>query len=305
MVTDKPAPSIRQNDPALWSRALKWPDAISHKHNRGRVMVLGGGEMTGAARLVALAARRGGGGWVAIVAPETAFELYATTVEPGTIVKPFNDLSGFKKVLDERRPDVCVLGPGAGVSNQTRDLVLATLAAGVDCVIDADGLTAFADEPEALFTAIAESPARVVLTPHVAEFERLFPDIERHNTSPLAAASAAACAAAKRAGATVILKGSTTIIAPPDGGATADSGGPPDLATAGTGDVLAGLVAALLAQGMTAMDACGAAVWLHGRAAQRFVAARGPGLIAEDLIAGLPEVLAELKATLKKGTKAP
>ncbi|MEK9723641.1 MAG: NAD(P)H-hydrate dehydratase, partial [Rhodospirillaceae bacterium] len=174
-----------------------------------------------------------------------------------------------------------LVGPGAGVGAETRDKVLAALNAERAAVIDADGLTSFADDPKALFAALGPNH---VLTPHEGEFARLFDaDGERLDR---ARAAAVAC------GAVVLLKGADTVIAHPDGRAVVNTTGTPYLAIGGSGDVLAGMIAGLQAQGMVAFDAAAAAAWLHGRAAE----ALGPGLIAEDLVEKIPEILGEFIA---------
>jgi NAD(P)H-hydrate epimerase len=179
------------------------------------------------------------------------------------------------------------------VGGETRELVREVLAASAKAVLDADALTSFADDPEALFNRLR--PGAVVLTPHEGEFERLFPGLLKDSDSKVEAARAAA----SRCGAVVLLKGSDTVIARPDGQGTGwsdaiNADAPPTLATAGSGDVLAGLIGGLLAQGLEAGPAAAAAAWLHGDAAARF----GPGLIAEDIPEMLPESLLALKDRL-------
>jgi ADP-dependent NAD(P)H-hydrate dehydratase / NAD(P)H-hydrate epimerase len=173
-----------------------------------------------------------------------------------------------------------LVGPGAGIGARTRDKVLAALKAKKACVLDADALNSFADSPKTLFDAI-QSPC--VLTPHEGEFGRLFGTIDGDKV-------ARAGQAAAQSGAVIVLKGADTVIAAPDGNIVINDTGTPFLATAGSGDVLAGMIIGLLAQGMTAYDAACAGVWVHGILAENF----GPGLIAEDLLDEIPDVLAEL-----------
>jgi len=176
------------------------------------------------------------------------------------------------------------LGPGLGVGGETRALVDVALKSGAGVVLDADAITSFKDDPEALFNRLHD---RCVLTPHAGEFERLFPGLLDESASKLEAARTAAA----RAGCVVLLKGGDTVIADPSGKAAINANAPPWLATAGAGDVLAGLIAGVLAQGMSAFEAACCGVWLHGDAASRF----GPGLIAEDLPEMLPQVLRGLR----------
>ncbi|CAM5386782.1 hydroxyethylthiazole kinase-like uncharacterized protein yjeF [Aquamicrobium terrae] len=280
-----------ENLPPLWRKMLPFPAVDAHKYKRGHVGVFSGGPAaTGAARLSALAAARAGAGAVTVLSPPAAMQVNAahlTSVMLHRVGTP-EELGAF---LDDRRPSAFVLGPGFGVGEKARDFALAVLEArsGVEgLVLDADGITSFRDAPASLFiTAGAAGAPALVLTPHEGEFARLFSDI---------AADAAlskldkARKAAARAHAVVVYKGPDTVIAAPDGRAAINCNGAPWLATAGSGDVLAGLAAGLIAQGMPAFEAACAAVWLHAEAGSRF----GPGLIAEDLPLALVPVLAEL-----------
>jgi NAD(P)H-hydrate epimerase len=246
-----------------------------NKYSRGHALVLGGGEMTGAARLAAGSARRIGSGLVTIAAPGEAVGIYSAG-RPGTIVASVGDDAAFESLIADERKNALLLGPGAGVSAQTRRRVLAALGTGRPCVLDADALTVFRDDPGTLFDAIS---GPCLLTPHEGEFARLF---RSGGNKP-----ARAREAARSSGATLLLKGADTVIASVDGRVAINTNAPPNLATAGSGDVLAGMIVGLLAQNMETFDAGCAAVWLHGQVASTF----GPGLIAEDLIDGLPTAL--------------
>ena len=265
---DGVAPRTWRNTPALWR--LPAPGVADHKYTRGHVTILGGAEMTGAARLAAAAARRAGAGMVTIAATGGGEGVAATyrAGDPGVLVSA----APLAALLEDRRRATWLCGPGLGAP---AGAALATLLAAGRCVVaDADALTACAGAPERLRGA-------AVITPHEGEFARLFGTAGPHR---LAAARAAAAAT----GGVVVLKGADSIIAAPDGRAAITDNAPPWLATAGTGDVLAGVVAALLGQGMPAWQAACAAAWLHGEAARQF----GPGLIAEDLPACLPSAIA-------------
>jgi hydroxyethylthiazole kinase-like uncharacterized protein yjeF len=288
-VLDQIRPEVVANHPDWWRDDFPWPLPESHKYTRGHALVAGGAVMTGAARLAARAAARLGSGLVTVAAPEPAFPIYAAALT-GIIVQPAGDLGAFRALLADPRRNAALIGPGAGLGEETRDKVLAILAAEKRTVLDADALTSFADNAEVLFGAI-RSPC--VLTPHEGEFARLFARVLDGSGSKLERA----CRAAQLSGAVMLLKGNDTVIAAPDGRAAINPGAPPELATAGSGDVLAGMVTGLLAQGMPAFEAAAAGVWLHADAARRF----GPGLIAEDLVEGLPAAL----RALKTGAMAP
>ncbi|MCO5159387.1 MAG: NAD(P)H-hydrate dehydratase [Aquamicrobium sp.] len=283
------APKTFRNLPALWSAALPRPRRDQHKYSRGHVAVLSGGpSSTGAARLTALAAARIGAGAVSIWSPGNALAVNAAHLT-SIMVRKVDAPDGLAAAFEARRPDAMVIGPGFGLDRPLRETVIEALrlTGKRALVLDADALTAFRDAPDALFAAIAASEANAVLTPHEGEFARLYPDLAAdEGLSKLTRARAAAA----RAGAVVILKGPDTVIAAPDGRAAINENGSPWLATAGSGDVLAGMVAGLCAQKMPAFEAACAAVRLHAEAASRF----GPGLIAEDLPGLLPALLREL-----------
>lgn len=281
-VMQEVAPRQWINRPALWRRALREETLDDHKYSRGHAAVLGGEVSTGAARLAALTARRIGAGLVSVLATPRVTPVYQIA-DPGNLVVPFDPAQGIGPVLADARKNALLLGPGAGLGDQLRRLVGEALATGRPTVLDADALTVFAGKPQALFDAI-RGPC--VLTPHDGEFARLFPDLP-----PGLGKLERVRRAAARAGATVLLKGADTTIAAPDGRAVINDNAPPTLATAGSGDVLAGLIVGQLAQGMAPLAAAASAVWIHGDAASRF----GPGLIAEDIIGRIPAVLAELR----------
>jgi ADP-dependent NAD(P)H-hydrate dehydratase / NAD(P)H-hydrate epimerase len=279
-VLERIAPRLHENGPPLWLADYPWPRLAGHKYARGHALVLGGAAMTGAARLAARAAGRIGAGLVTLAAPDHAWPVYAASLL-STIVLPLKAEGDFVALLADPRKNAILLGPGAGTGEATRRHVLEALAAGRATVLDADAITAFADAPRTLFAAL-KGPT--VLTPHEGEFARVFALAGDKVTRARAAAAAS--------GAVMLLKGADTVVASPDGRAVISANAPPDLATGGTGDVLAGLVCGLLAQGLEPFKAAAAAVWLHGEAAT----AVGPGLVAEDLIDALPPLLRRLKS---------
>jgi hydroxyethylthiazole kinase-like uncharacterized protein yjeF len=277
-----------RNLPPLWRDRLEAPRLDGHKYSRGHAVVVSGGPTrTGAARLAAEAALRTGAGLVTLAAPTPALPIAAAQLTAVMLAR-LDGAADLAEILADPRHDALVLGPAAGVGEATRALVDTALAAPAALVLDADALTTIAADPGSVFAAIAARSAPVVLTPHDGEFARLFPDLDGR-TSDLPKTERARIAAA-RSGAIVILKGADTVIAAPDGRLAITDNAPPDLATAGSGDVLAGIVGGLLARRLPGFEAAAAAVWLHGECGRR----AGPGLIAEDLAKELRPTLAAL-----------
>ena len=273
-------PRSFENGPALWGREFPRLRPETHKYHRGHAVVVSGPiHATGAARLAARAALRIGAGLVSVASPPDAVGVNAAQLT-AIMVKPFEGPKGLSALLSDKRFNAAAIGPGCGAGARTQDLVAAVLASGAAAVLDADALTSFAEDPNALFRQLREA---CVLTPHEGEFERVFPQLREKAPSKLAAARDAA----RLAGCVVLLKGPDTIVAAPDGRAAINANAPPWLATAGAGDVLTGMIAGLMAQGMSPFEAACAAAWLHGEAASRF----GVGLIAEDIPEQLPGVL--------------
>lgn len=279
-------PNTFANEPGLWLPEFPWPTEEGHKYLRGHALVASGPmDATGAARMAARGALRAGAGLVTVASPRNALAVNASQLT-AIMVREADGARGLGQLLADPRKNAFLIGPGHGVGEGTRSMVLAALKAGPSVVLDADALTSFADDRETLFKAIHGREAPVVMTPHEGEFAKLFGDVP--GTSKVDKTRTAAA----RAGAIVVLKGADTVIAAPDGLAVIDANGTPWLATAGSGDVLGGMILGMLAQGMSAVLGASAAVWLHGEAAKAF----GPGLIAEDLPEMLPEVLRSLES---------
>jgi hydroxyethylthiazole kinase-like uncharacterized protein yjeF len=286
-------PRTFANDPRLWRHLFPLPRLDGHKYSRGHAVAVSGDvSFTGAARLTARAALRAGAGLVTLASPRAALAVNAAT-SLAVMVRPVDGAGELAALLTDRRLNAVALGPGLGVGENTRAQVLAALDGERAVVLDADALTGFKDDPEALFGAIAGRARPVVLTPHQGEFSRLFKNMtqDADNMSKLDVVRAAAAAA----GAVVLLKGADTVVAAPDGRAAINENAPPWLATAGAGDVLAGIITGLLAQGMPAFEAACAGAWLHGEAGNE----TGPGLISEDLSDALPAVYRRLFADLQ------
>lgn len=268
------AENIFENGPWLWGKVLPRLEAESYKFRRGHLGIFSGpATATGAARLSAMAGLKTGAGLVTLAAPEAALAANAAHLT-AIMLRPVENINALEAWIADPRLSAFVLGPGFGVGDKVRDFALALRDRPL--VLDADGLTSFAKNPDRLFSAFAEREPHLVLTPHEGEFARLFPDIAADTAMSKVDKARAAAA---RAHAAVIYKGADTVIAAPDGRAAINTNAPPFLATAGSGDVLAGIAGGLLAQGMPAFEAAAAAVWLHGEAGRR----AGKGLTAEDL----------------------
>jgi hydroxyethylthiazole kinase-like uncharacterized protein yjeF len=279
---DRIKPMTSLNRPGLWGRTFAIPRVDGHKYSRGHAVVVSGGiASTGAARLAARGALRAGAGLVTIASPRAAL-VVNTTANLAIMVRPVDGAAELDEFLQDRRRNAVVLGPGGGVGPQMRELVLVALAGDRAVVLDADALVSFADDRRPLTAAIERRSGTTLMTPHDGEFARLFGTIAGEARSKLERARRAA----EESGAVVLLKGPDTVVASPDGRATIADNAPAWLATAGSGDVLAGLAAGLLAQGMPGFEAAAAAVWLHGEAGAQV----GPGLIAEDLPEAIPGV---------------
>jgi len=267
------------NAPGLWIDAFPWPTAESHKYTRGHAVLLGGTAMTGAARLASYAAQRIGAGLVTIAADPSVVPIYAAW-RADLMVTAVDGADAFRDLLSDRRLNAVLLGPGSGADDRLAGAIAAALDAEAGLVLDADCFRILADRANGL---VKRLNGRVVMTPHEGEFTRVF--------GPPQPRLPAALRAARETGATVVLKGSDTIIAGPDGKAVINTGAPPDLATAGSGDVLAGLIVGLLANRLPPLLAAAIGCWIHGNAASLF----GPGLLAGDLPDMVPKVLAALK----------
>ncbi len=269
-----------ENHPTLWRERLPLLAPDANKYTRGHALLIGGWPTSGAARMSARGAARCGAGLTTIAVPEEALPVYAAALT-SIMVRALAKTQDVAPLLEDKRFSALAIGPGAGVDERTRARVLTLLGSDRPTVLDADALTVFAPDPAPLFAALS---ARCVLTPHEGEFARLFAALGAGDKLTRARA------AARRSGAVLVLKGADTVIAAPDGRAVINSNAPATLATAGSGDVLTGMILGLLAQGMEPFWAAAAAVWLHGAAAAEF----GPGLIAEDLPDMLPVVLRRL-----------
>ncbi|MEP3123566.1 MAG: NAD(P)H-hydrate dehydratase [Nisaea sp.] len=277
-------PQTFLSEPLLWREAWPVPGRAGHKYDRGHAVVFSGPmSSTGAARLAAGASLRAGAGLVTLASPPSAMMVNASHLT-AVMLRPVKGTDGISDLLTDKRMNSLLIGPGYGVGDYTSEAVSVLLNSECAVVLDADALTSHQNAPEALFAQIKGREAPIVLTPHDGEFARLFPDLVAVDKLTRARASA------DRSGAIVLLKGSDTVIAGPDGRAAINANAPPWLATAGSGDVLAGIICGLLAQKMPAFEAAAMAAWLHGAAGVE----AGAGLIAEDLAPAMRPVIAGL-----------
>jgi hydroxyethylthiazole kinase-like uncharacterized protein yjeF len=247
----------------LTAPALATPVPDSHKFTRGMVAVMKG-RMAGASHLAATAAMHAGAGYVALLGP-------TIPGAPHALVRRRLD----DAALDDARIGALVVGPGLGRDDEARALLGRALTTAHPLVIDGDALHLITP-PQ-----LAARTAPMILTPHAGEFAALF-------GSPAGSKLDAARAAAQASGAVVVFKGADTVVAAPDGRATLAPAASAWLSTAGTGDVLAGAIAAMLSGGRDPFDAAGAGVWLHAEAARR----AGPAFIADDLAAQMAGIFA-------------
>ena len=279
------APRTFANDPEFWLRYFPKLRIDGHKYDRGHAVVVSGPmESTGAGRLAARTALRAGAGLVTVATSKSAFYINAAQLT-AVMVAAYEGPSGLSAVLSDPRITAVLIGPGAGRDPEVMGLVGSVMASDAVAVLDAEGITAFQGAPVELFRLIKSRPAPTIMTPHEGEFKKVFPELA-NEPSKLERARRAA----EMSGAVVILKGADTVVAAPDGLSSISENAPAWLATAGSGDVLAGLATGLCAQGMAAFDAAAAAVWMHGELAVIF----GPGLIADDMPDLLPGVLQRL-----------
>ena len=269
------------NDPVVWLSSLPRTRSSDHKYCRGHGVISGGAELTGATRLASEAARRAGAGLLTVISAGVAAMVYRIAL-PGCLVFDCETPEHFAELISDTRRNALLLGPGHGVDARTRSFVEVALATGRPVVLDADALTVY----ESSDCSLAESvKGPLVITPHEGEFAKLFPDLGGLSKIDRTRAAAA------RLGGVVVLKGADTVIADPSGTALVNDNAPPWLATGGTGDVLAGTILGLLAQGMSAFEAAAAAVWINGDAARR----AGEGLVAEDLAVYLSRSLVTVR----------
>ena len=286
-------PKTSVNSQNRWGKLFPIPKPEGHKYSRGHTLVVSGGlSSTGAARLAARGALRAGAGLVTVASPGDALPIHAAG-NLAVMVREAEGALGLSTLLSDRRINTVILGPGGGAGSEMRAKVAVAISANRTIILDADAITSFGENPNELFTEVKNHPeSTMILTPHDGEFSRLFKSIERI-PSVKQKLEATRCAS-HETDSVILLKGSDSVISSPNGEAFISDNAPPYLATAGAGDVLAGIIAGLCAQGMPAFEATAAGVWIHGEAARE----AGPGMIAEDLPEALRPVYRRLYAEL-------
>ena len=279
-------PKIHENTPQLWLENFPIPEVQGHKYNRGHAVVVGGEELTGAAKLASFAALRSGAGLVTIASPKESSMVYRSG-SPSVMVKDINNLEEFTSIISQKSVTGVLIGPGNGVNKETYDRVLRAITCN-PCVLDADALTVFEQCPNVLFRALKNmSECNNVITPHEGEFKKLFiKEAESKNSK----SKIELAISASSINAVIVLKGADTIITSPTGLIYINTNSSPYLATAGSGDVLSGIILGLLVQGMIPFEAASAGVWLHGESGRMF----GPGLVAEDIAKIIPSIFKKL-----------
>lgn len=280
-IVQKSNPDIFVNCPSLWQNKLPKFSGNFHKYDKGHAVIVGGDKIhTGAGRLAAMAAIRVGAGLVSISSPDDALDINAAHLTSIMIRKRTEIISD----LENEKLNCWCIGPASGVNDETKADVIGILEAGRNAVLDADALSVFKDNPELLYKKLSKN-GRAVLTPHAGEFARIFPGVKKLDKL------SAAKKAARLTNSVILYKGADTVIAEPGGRAVISKNAPPFLATAGSGDVLAGLICGLIAQKMNVFDAACAGQWIHSECANEF----GEGLISEDLLSIISRVLKRLK----------
>lgn len=275
--------SLTENSPELWKSFLRKPSEEDHKYKKGSVIINGSVlDSAGATKLAshaAYAALRSGAGIVTVACSEESLPIYAAS-HMSVMNKVVKTDKEFAELVRSKRANALLLGPANGVTDATKQRVLVALSLNIPTVLDADALTVFAKNRDELFSAIHEN---CILTPHEGEFNRLFPELEGDKVEK-------AARAAEISGAVIVFKGNDTVIASPSGKVVINKNAPSNLAVAGTGDVLAGIISAILAGGTTAFESACVGVWVHSKAAEKF----STGMIAEDLLGEIPSVISDI-----------
>jgi len=273
-----------ENSPHLWVKYFPWKKISGHKYSRGRVVVHGGQkEFTGATILSAQAALRTGTGSVKIICSKNTLQIYSLKF-PSVLKTEINNIYQLEKFLKKEKITSILIGPGAGSNKKVKEIVKLILRKVKYAVIDADALTCFKNDLKSLYNLLDKNK---IITPHLGEFHRIFPTIKKklNNVDKVLIAT-------KLTKSNIVLKGSSTIIISYDKKIIINDHSSSELAVIGSGDVLSGLIVSLVGdKKMSPFLAGCAATWIHGDIAKKY----GKGLIAEDIVKGIPAALKRLK----------
>ena len=278
--------NLKINSLSLWLNKFPWKKKKDHKYSRGKLNIFGSQlNMTGSTILSSEAALRVGIGSVKIICSKKTLPIYSSKF-PSVLKEEINTLFSLKKLIVKEKNSIFLIGPGAGVNQLTKKRTKLILKNSKYAVIDADALTCFKNNPKELYGLLDKNK---IITPHIKEFHTIFPMINKKisNYEKIVKAS-------KICKCNIVLKGTNTLISSPTENIVLNKHTSSELAVIGSGDVLSGIIASLVGKNkLTPFLACCAAVWIHGDIAKKF----GPGLIAEDIVKNIPNVLRKLKTS--------
>ena len=278
--------NLKINSLSLWLNKFPWKKKKDHKYSRGKLNIFGSQlNMTGSTILSSEAALRVGIGSVKIICSKKTLPIYSSKF-PSVLKEEINDLISLKKLIVKEKNSIFLIGPGAGVNQLTKKRTKLILKNSKYAIIDADALTCFKNNPKELYNLLDKNK---IITPHIKEFHTIFPMINKKisNYEKIVKAS-------KICKCNIVLKGANTLISSSTENIVLNKHTSSELAVIGSGDVLSGIIASLVGKNkLTPFLACCAAVWIHGDIAKKF----GPGLIAEDIVKNIPNVLRKLKTS--------
>ena len=278
--------NLKINSLSLWLNKFPWKKKKDHKYSRGNLNIFGSQlNMTGSTILSSEAALRVGIGSVKIICSKKTLPIYSSKF-PSVLKEEINDLISLKKLIVKEKNSIFLIGPGAGINQLTKKRTKLILKNSKYAIIDADALTCFKNNPKELYSLLDKNK---IITPHIKEFHTIFPMINKKisNYEKIVKAS-------KICKCNIVLKGTNTLISSPTENIVLNKHTSSELAVIGSGDVLSGIIASLVGKNkLTPFLACCAAVWIHGDIAKKF----GPGLIAEDIVKNIPNVLRKLKTS--------
>ena len=278
--------NLKINSLSLWLNKFPWKRKKDHKYSRGKLNIFGSQlNMTGSTILSSEAALRVGTGSVKIICSKKTLPIYSSKF-PSVLKEEINNLISLKKLIVKEKNSIFLIGPGAGVNQLTKKRTKLILKNSKYAIIDADALTCFKKNPKELYSLLDKNK---IITPHIKEFHTIFPMINKKITNYEKIVKAS-----KICKCNIVLKGANTLISSSTENIVLNKHTSSELAVIGSGDVLSGIIASLVGKNkLTPFLACCAAVWIHGDIAKKF----GPGLIAEDIVKNIPNVLRKLKTS--------